>query len=701
MLRFSKSGDQAENVGRMWVELARDKRTMQHGETSDAKNLGTLLTEISPEAGQDVQIDEQKALNGQNDGYVFTGSDGGEIKVGRYVQDEYFFDTQNAGEHSTPINQAAYAWALNNGNKMVEDPGGLLYLGVLRRTSQMLSAALRAGTTRHMEPGPYSKITGWREEKSEADFFHNVGLLAMKEAELVHERLKGLDALRYDGESQAFYDGEHRIPAEEIEAYLGERIAGVDSSFSQRIGPATLRRALATLFAEKTEQGNARRLVGDNAEASAVLHRIRYVRKDRGEQEVPGSGSTEARGEPAEVSGGTRRPRDNGGVSREQARQWVDEVLRKWGSQLDVTVHESAEDIPDAAMRDRVLGEGDVEGFYFGADRRVHVLADQIRSRDRVEPLLKHEGFHWVVDGPLKAEYESLRQWAREQIPADKLEQLRKSYPEEVVVEEYLAHLAETNPKSTTWQRFVYEFRRLLRRVLGDRVEFTEEDLRAFLAKAQKRVERAGSQKRGDVHTVEALREGGDDLKPSRSARALLDGDKPMPTALALQAMREAPDHPVTRALKSWFVGGFRDIQNGKAPETEAILRKFLLRLPPYESKTPLYRGVPFRNEPELRAFLKQFQGDEWVNTKPFMSTTKKGGLAYDLIKNSPYNVVLEIWNGLVGRDIEQFAELAPQYGWQKEVLYSRDATFRIVEKPKLIKVSNESFYYIKLEEIE
>ncbi len=42
-----------------------------------------------------------------------------------------------------------------------------------------------------MEPGPDSKITGWREEKSEADFFHNVGLLAMKEAELVHGRLKG------------------------------------------------------------------------------------------------------------------------------------------------------------------------------------------------------------------------------------------------------------------------------------------------------------------------------------------------------------------------------------------------------------------------------------------------------------------------------------------------------------------------------
>ncbi len=314
--------------------------------------------------------------------------------------------------------------------------------------------------------------------------------------------------------------------------------------------------------------------------------------------------------------------------------------------------------------------------------------------------MLKHEGFHWVVDGPLKAEYESLREWAREQIPADKLEQLRRSYPEKFVPEEYLAHLAETNPESTVWKQFVYEFRRLLRRLLGDRVEFTEEDLRAFLAKAQKRVERARSQERGDVHTVEDLREDGDDLKLSRSARALLDGDKPMPTALALQAMREAPDHPVTRALKSWFVGGFRDIQNGKAPETEAILRKFLLRLPPYESKTPLYRGVPFRNEPELRAFLKQFQGNEWVNTRPFMSTTKEVDVSHRLVKNAPYRVIVEIANGHSGRDIEIFGEIAKEYRWQREVLYLRGARFRVAIKPKMIDLRENPVYYIKLEEL-
>jgi len=408
------------------------------------------------------------------------------------------------------------------------------------------------------------------------------------------------------------------------------------------------------------------------------------------------SGAVSREASPAVAS---KAGQKQGGVSREQAKQWVDEVLRKWGSKLDVTVHESAETIPDAALRERVLKEGDVDGIFNGSDGKIHILADRVDSASGTERLLKHEGFHWVVDGPLKTEYESLREWARKQIPADKLEQLRRNYPEEVTVEEYLANLAETNPESTVWKQFVYEFRRLLRRILGDRVEFTEEDLRAFLAKAQKRVERAQPRERGDSHPAEPLRERGDDPRFSRSARALLDGEKSIPPALALQAMREVPDHPVTRALESWFVGGFRDIQNGKAPETEAILRKFLLRLPPYESKTPLYRGVPFRNEPELRAFLKQFQGDEWANTRPFMSTTKESRLAYGHVQSSSYPVLLEIKNVHSGYDLEPFKLFAEQFKWQREVIYQKRTRFKVIQRPKIVDIGGKLVYFIRLEE--
>ncbi len=74
------------------------------------------------------------------------------------------------------------------------------------------------------------------------------------------------------------------------------------------------------------------------------------------------------------------------------------------------------------------------------------------------------------------------------------MQEIIARYPEgtpELSVEEYLAHLAETNPQSPVWRQFVYEVKQLLRRAFGDRVEYTEEDVRAFLSKAQKRAERA------------------------------------------------------------------------------------------------------------------------------------------------------------------------------------------------------------------
>ncbi len=47
MLRFSKSGDQAENVGRMWVDLAGDERTAVLGPTPTAKDMATIVSTLS------------------------------------------------------------------------------------------------------------------------------------------------------------------------------------------------------------------------------------------------------------------------------------------------------------------------------------------------------------------------------------------------------------------------------------------------------------------------------------------------------------------------------------------------------------------------------------------------------------------------------------------------------------------------------
>ncbi len=113
-----------------------------------------------------------------------------------------------------------------------------------------------------------------------------------------------------------------------------------------------------------------------------------------------------------------------------------------------MTVHESAEAIPDAAMRDEVVREGDVDAFFNGSDGKIHLLADRVNSLSDAERLLKHEGFHWAVGGKLRVEYGQLVAAIGRKIPSDRMQEIIARYPKgtpELWVEEYLAHLAETN----------------------------------------------------------------------------------------------------------------------------------------------------------------------------------------------------------------------------------------------------------------
>lgn len=204
-----------------------------------------------------------------------------------------------------------------------------------------------------------------------------------------------------------------------------------------------------------------------------------------------------------------------------QSRAWIAETLARWGSKLPVVVHESAGAIGDAGLRRSVVAEGGgVEAFFDGRDGVIHILADRVATREDAERLLRHEGMHWAFAGPLRAEYEALLESVAGMIPMDRLRELRAAYPNSgpvAWVEEWLAYEGQGNPESKVWRRFVYELKRLLRRVLGERVELSEADVLEFLAKANRVVER-GAGPAGGV----ALRMSKGDV--SMAADALRDG---------------------------------------------------------------------------------------------------------------------------------------------------------------------------------
>lgn len=177
-------------------------------------------------------------------------------------------------------------------------------------------------------------------------------------------------------------------------------------------------------------------------------------------------------------------------------RGWLDNVTADWRVKPDVVVHESAGAIPDAALRSQVLAEGGgVEGFYNPLDGSVHMIADQMRGPDDVERLLRHEGFHWAVNGPMRGEYLTLLQDAARELPEDALRAVKRDYRNadgQTIIEEALAREAQRNPNSTIWQKFVAGIRRILRKIFGDKIGWNANDIRDFLRRANRTYERAG-----------------------------------------------------------------------------------------------------------------------------------------------------------------------------------------------------------------
>ncbi len=156
---------------------------------------------------------------------------------------------------STPAYQAIYAFAALNGKTVVPDTQ---YLpdGTYRRVSQMLSSALRFGTTRHMKPHKEAKFLSehWKRDDGQSgesleEFQHNVGVLAWQEALLALEYQSQLGNYGYDPSTDSLYDASasgkikslaKTITDAEVKSLIGKQTEDTIG----RVGPATGARTL-------------------------------------------------------------------------------------------------------------------------------------------------------------------------------------------------------------------------------------------------------------------------------------------------------------------------------------------------------------------------------------------------------------------------------------------------------------------------
>ena len=280
--------------------------------------------------------------------------------------------------------QIAATFAHNTGRVFIGDPAGLSDAALIRRSEQMLSSALKFGTTDHLAPHPdqvkgNSKLGVPALRWQYGDHLGNI-------ERLIDVNLKGLENAGLDDTVISFdlAAGEFRDAngATISRADIGVLAAATDAGWIRGAGGRTLARAavLRALLREARGEGAA------GGRRDGVLARLARLGSDPGS---PVGGLFYSRAEGAEPASDRRQA----------VEALVKQIASRWGNAPVVVVVDSMEDerVPKA-VRDYEKAQqskgasGAPEGFFFGG--KVYLVAGQLGGDADVLRVLFHEFGH-------------------------------------------------------------------------------------------------------------------------------------------------------------------------------------------------------------------------------------------------------------------------------------------------------------------
>lgn len=168
-------------------------------------------------------------------------------------------DLQQGSQMGPVLYQAALVYAKNNGRVLVPDPAGLTHVNSYRRTEQMLSGALRLGTTQFMRPHPDQGLYGWiKEPKTQAEEESNIALMAITSMRGVFENIPDVQAMRYDFQNRRFEEAGEHVSKEQLDAIAKEQDARNIGA-----GRSTIARAIFTNSLITDPEGADMLIAGD------------------------------------------------------------------------------------------------------------------------------------------------------------------------------------------------------------------------------------------------------------------------------------------------------------------------------------------------------------------------------------------------------------------------------------------------------
>lgn len=378
---------------------------------------------------------------------------------------------------SMVYNMAA-GYAHNNDRVFIGDPAGLTPKGFYRRLENMISSALKFGTTRHLYPhagqvdpsGYYqddnypdfgNEARGLGFDWKEGDDGHNLNAMLMASYNAAIRNVPELKNIIYDPDSRQFID--RRTGDRFSRGDFAKLSAGVRARPGTRYpggGTTLARAALVNTLVSTTSPEERRSVLADfgaqlrGRGLDAELGRLLY--------------STQ----PSLISDSLRDDRA-WGITMRDLRAVTQPILDRLTGRR-VTLLESGADLPQTILDDmekRGISPWKVEGVFHQGE--LFLVAQNLRDPDRAISVLMHEAAHFGLRGLFGVGLDPVLMQLGRTNPAAlayaekyvaRYSNNEFQVPLVVGVEEYLASLAESERKQLKgWGKFVAYFRQWLR----------------------------------------------------------------------------------------------------------------------------------------------------------------------------------------------------------------------------------------------
>ena len=288
-------------------------------------SAGSLTAKDAPEASYEWYRSHQLADETPID-KVWSGQLSQYDKAGNHTADRNFdimeagdvvwlnVATIDEGKGGSMIYSAVANYAHNNGKLFVGDPAGITPIAFHRRLENMISSALKFGTTKHIEPHPiqrgdftgYSQdnkdkyqTTGYLDEWQTGDHEGNIEQMLELSYNNAYAYILGhtdedpefnippISEYRFDPESDEFRAQSDSSPLTQSQL---QRLAGSPRSRAIGAGSTTIKRALLTQFFRENPGSSKKRLsqwLVEHADEplSEQLEKIAYSRKSETRRE--------------------------------------------------------------------------------------------------------------------------------------------------------------------------------------------------------------------------------------------------------------------------------------------------------------------------------------------------------------------------------------------------------------------------------